>query len=744
VSKSDPRKVVGRLVGLVRISDIKGSEVESQKGVVEGFARSISNSIGKWYADLDRKRWQYAQSEVIKRLLADAEAGLFEWVIVDKAQRIGTFNERELFHFLHELERRRVGCWSVAEGDLMDPHVMRSLEMVLGSQSEMKDQRNKAQNVARGMRLNALEFRYNGGVLPYSYDRVCVTPEGVERFRVVEDRRDANPSYVPGSKDPVERRWINRYVIVYPGGHEEHRVGHPGKAKHERYDFALSIRTERRRWAAEIFRMYVDGLTRNAIAMHLNQAGADPGHRACWSARHITDILAHPIYAGRHEWRRKSYAIYSSIRPDGTYEDVEERRLEPKQPRRVEAQGVIRSNKVREDLRLIDDETLARVAKRLAEEGAGEPSGRRGRSDSYWLRPFLRCGHCGGTMRGKSGGMVDGHARTLCFSCSNYEKVVGEARRCVHNRIRLDEIERLMQEFLDAFGRRVDVDVENQAMPRVDRLELARADRGLLIDSLYDEMLAYVDERIPARDRHRLGQPGGIDVVEAYRHYFDQAQGAIVAEIAALEDRIGDLGFKAIAYPEGSVVRRKFDEQIAAWEAEVRDKQAKLVPLDERLDAAARQMQEIQATMAAIAGHVAAKRTRQAAERLREVLREIVVYSTDNPIKGGTRPNRVTDRVVFVPTIGEPIAFQAAGSKGSVLAASLERARSLWREGFNLNRIAETLTQEGMPTARGSSVWCRSTLVRLLADEIAASGSRRDGRSRSRPPRDPGSSGARR
>src|SRR5262249_59961809 len=123
-------------------------------------------------------------SDRIRRLLTDADAGLFDWVIIDKAQRIGTYNERECFHFLHELERRRVRIWSVAEGDLLDPNVMRSLEIVLGSQSELKDQRNKAQNVARGMRLNALEFRFNGAALPYGYDRICRGTDGAGKFRV--------------------------------------------------------------------------------------------------------------------------------------------------------------------------------------------------------------------------------------------------------------------------------------------------------------------------------------------------------------------------------------------------------------------------------------------------------------------------------------------------------------------------------------------------------------------------------
>jgi DNA invertase Pin-like site-specific DNA recombinase len=737
-------KVVGRLVGLVRISDAKGSEIESQKGVVEGFARTAGNSIGKWYSDLDRKRWEYGRSEAIRRLLADADAGLFDWVIVDKAQRIGTYNERELFHFLHELERRRVRIWSVAEGDLMDPNVLKSLEMVLGSQSELKDQRNKAQNVSRGMRLNALEFRFNGAVLPYGYDRICRTPDGVERFRLIEDRREENPDHVPGSKEPGRQRWINWYTVIYSGGHQEHRIGPPGKGKHERYEFALSLRTERRKWAADIFRLYAEGFTRSEIATHLNQAGADLALKTYWHIEHITHILTNPIYGGRHEWRRQTWAVYSSILPDGTYEDVEERRLGPKRARPVEADGVIRSSKVREDLRLIDDATLAKVSKRLAEEGAGKPDGRRGRSDSFWLQPFLRCGHCGGTMRGQTGEAFKGRWRNPCFRCSNYSRGYVGARRCVHNRIRLDEVERLAGEFLETFGRQVDLDIGERIAPNFDRLKLARADRRLVMHTLRAEMYEFVMDRLPKVEQDKLGEEGGIDLLEAYRHYFDLEEGERAKEIAKLEDQIGDLTFKAIAYTEGSVARRKLDERIAELENEVRTLRAQQVPLDQRIDAAERQLDEIQATIKAVTGHAAARRTRQAAELLRGLLREIVVYSIENPVRGGTRPDRVTDRVVFVPVIGEPMEFKAAPPKGSVPPSSVERARELWHQGMNLNQIARSLSEEGHPTARGSQTWHRGTLLRLLAVEIAASEVRRDGRSQPRRPKRPAARDAKR
>jgi hypothetical protein len=190
------------------------------------------------------------------------------------------------------------------------------------------------------------------------------------------------------------------------------------------------------------------------------------------------------------------------------------------------------------------------------------------------------------------------------------------------------------------------------------------------------------------------------------------------------------------------VARRKLDERINGLEEEVRTLRAQQVPLDKRIDAAERQLHEIKATIQAVTSHAAAKRTRQAAELLRGLLKEIVVYSIENPVRGGTRPDRVTDRIRFVPVIGEPIEFEASPPKGSVPPSSVERARELWHEGLNLNQIARSLTEEGLPTANGSPTWHRGTLLRLLAPEIAASEVRRDGRSQPHRPRRPAATDA--
>jgi hypothetical protein len=298
---------------------------------------------------------------------------------------------------------------------------------------------------------------------------------------------------------------------------------------------------------------------------------------------------------------------------------------------------------------------------------------------------------------------------------------------CVNNRIRLDDVERLVARFLEAFDRRLDLDVEDRAAPHLERLRLARAERGLLLDALEAEMEAYVLERIPQAELEAL-RAGDLRVIEAYRHYHDREEGDRAAEIERLEDEIGDLAFKAADHAKVSVARRKFDERIASLEARVARLREQQVPLDRRLDAAHRELEEIRGMIRAAAAHASERRTRRAAEVLRGLLREIRVYSVENPLKGGTRPDRVTERVVFVPVLGTAMEFAAAPPPYASPPRTIERARELWREGKYLSQIGRQLTAEGLAPPRGK-IWHHATLTRLLADEIAAGPARRDGRS---------------
>jgi hypothetical protein len=220
--------VSGRLVACVRISSLH-SELDSQKEIIARFAGRVGNFIRRWYEDPDRPRWKAEHSDILRQILRDAEDRAFDWVILDKQSRLGTFNHFEFFTYLQRFISAGERVWSVADGELSSPDIVTSIRSVTSSQSEVEDQKNKAGNVFRGMFMNAKRFRYNDAILPYGYDRVCRSADGAERFRLVEESRVENSGYVRKSKKADESRYRFTYVVIYTNGHTERLSGAPAR-----------------------------------------------------------------------------------------------------------------------------------------------------------------------------------------------------------------------------------------------------------------------------------------------------------------------------------------------------------------------------------------------------------------------------------------------------------------------------------------------------------------------------------
>jgi len=713
----DASQVSGRLVGFVRVS-LLSSEMESQKETIGGFAASIGNSIRRYYEDMDRKRSQYHESQVLKDLLSHAEGGAFDWVVIDKAQRVGTDEFNELAHFITECDKRGVQVWSVSEGPLSRPDILASINLLLGSASEQKDQRNKAENVSRGMFRNAKAWNYNGAILPYAYDRVCVAADGAERFRVVELDRELNPYHVAGSKLPEHRKFINCYEVIYATGHREIRTDPPGKAKHERYTYALSILKERIEVVRTIFRMYADGFNRHAIAKHLVATKADPSLRLYWRTTHVTLILRNPIYGGVLEWKKTTAAKYASIGPDGQYMDAAKKRRDRKgRAVEVEVGERIRAEGVREDLRLIDPETFTACAARLAGEAKAPGLSRKARSDSFWLQPYLRCGHCGASMQGSAKPDDPTIARRSSYRCAKTNSDYNGTGRadCAGNRVTVAELDAKVAMFLEQYSDMVAIDIAITP-PDLSRFDGPKASAGLLKRRLYREMLGYVLARIDADQAALLGVPGGLDLAEEYRRLSDAEAGVQAEAVESLKAELKDHMRVARKFGEGTPAHELAMEEIADVSRRIEEARAALVPLDAQFDAASRKAREIQETVQSIRKMIASQHGRRAGEAMRKLLSHVAIYSVPNP--NGVQPARLTDRIVFHPLVGEPVEYAANLLPGTTPPSSVARAREIYLGGANLAATARQLEAEGMPTATGRP-WGRPTLLKMLAREIA-------------------------
>ena len=718
----DESIVQGRLVAFVRISS-SNSEIDSQKEMVARLAGRVGGFIRHWYEDPDRPRWKAEHSTVLKRLMEDAAERRFDWVILDKQQRLGTIDHMELFSYLHGFRMAGVRVWSVQEGELTSNEIATSFRQVASAQSEIEDQKNKAGNVVRGMFLNARRFRFNGAILPYGYDRVCVSPEGTERFRLVEENRTENPGHVRGSKAPEHTRFICHYTVLYPNGHEEKLTQLPGKGKHDWYEYAVSVRRERVETVQLVYRMYVEGFNRTEIARHLNKLGVDRGFRQYWHTDHIDGILDHPIYGGVHEWKKLSQAAYKTISKDGSYVDAIWSKADPRSRRKViPAEDRVQAEAVREELRVVEQELIVRARARLKADRAA-PRLQRQRSDGYWLRPFLVCGHCGGPMRGQTvhvGKQSGKEYVNSYFRCSSYslKQEVGAPSSCVNNRVRRDVVEAKLAEFLTQFGRRLEFDLGGGAA-KVSHLLLPFREKESATAAIRREMVENVRERMTPDQFDMIGLDGGPTLVDAYRHYFDKEVASIQAEIAAIEDRIGEFALARVGLTRGGVADTKLVAKIHELEGEAERTRASIVPLDRRLDAIARELAEICASIEAVANHSRDRQTRQAADALKKVLMRAEVFSVESGHAKRPAYRWLADRLVFHPVIGDPMEFRLPWPDHLLRPEAVARARELLAEQVAAGRvslaaIATRLQAEGYPTVSGKP-WTRSALVKPLA-----------------------------
>jgi hypothetical protein len=715
--------VTGRLVAFVRISSLH-SELDSQKEVIARFAGRVGSFIRRWYEDPDRPRWKAEQSDTLRQILGDAEDRQFDWVILDKQSRLGTFNHFEFFAYLQQFISAGVRVWAVADGELTSPDIVTSIRSVTSSQSEVEDQKNKAGNVLRGMYLNAKRFRYNGAILPYGYDRICRSADGKERFRLVEESRNENPGYVPKSKRREESKYTFTYLAIYPNGHNERLGESPGKGRHEYYDFAVTILADRVEVVRLVYQLYVEGHSFNEIAVHLNGMGADRGWRRYWSPANVATIIDHPIYGGRYEWRKVTQAAYRTITQDGQYVDAQWSKSDPKSRRKAVPVGErIEADVVREDLRIVDEVLIAQARARRERERAewGEQRRKGDRSHSHWLRRFMVCGECGQPMQGQKTG-VTRNGRTYRFAyfrCGQHKRTrqLMPAATCMAVKVRQEVVEGKLAEFMDRYGQQIELDLD-QTKPHVASLVLTLGQKGSAIRALREEMTEYVMARLPDDQHELLDAEGGIPLVDAYRHFYDAEVAAKEREIERIEGRIADMAIARVGLPKGGVADRKLVESIHELESKAERLRDAIVPIDRRIDAIAREYEEIRETMRAVSEHSRARRLRQATEALRRLIARIEVHCIDAGYGKSASKRVIADRLVFVPIVGEPIEFKLewpsrfrpeTAARARELLAKQESAGQI-----DLRAIAETLQDEGHH-CYADRRWSVRDVIRLLA-----------------------------
>jgi hypothetical protein len=310
------------------------------------------------------------------------------------------------------------------------------------------------------------------------------------------------------------------------------------------------------------------------------------------------------------------------------------------------------------------------------------------------------------------------------FRCSSYtlNLEVKAPTNCVNNRVRADQVESRLLEFLEQFGQQVHLDLQ-QAGAKLGHLLLPHGEKASLLRSMREEMLRYVMEHMPEEQHYLVGTEGGVSLLEAYQYYNGKELEARELEISKIEKKILSVLRDRRDVPLDGVAYRALTAEMNELEAEVVRRRAALIPLDKRIETISKQLQEIEDSIGAVLTCTKAKQTRQAAEALRRVVAKVEVFSVECGHAKRPAYSWIPERLVFHPVAGEPLTYKLDWPKHLIRPEAIARAKAIVKEQVksgkvNLTSVAVTLQEEGYETPNGKP-WGRSSLVKPLADFLA-------------------------
>lgn len=337
-----------RVAEYVRMSSEKqeDSPERQRAAIVPYIERQGWNRVAS-YEDLGERGWD-TQRSGFRRMLADAERGLFDVIVIDEVSRLSRSDQTEFDATVaYPLRRAGVKVAVVADNevvDFADDDLGRSLTRFIKQYKASQESKDTARRVANDTHAKAGRAAIQVGKPPYGYRRV---------------KDDSGARLVLGPENEVS-----------------------------------TVRF--------IFKSYVErDMSLCDIARKLEERGTlTPSGKTVWKPNQILKMLRDETYIGSYVFGRRTSARYKSVRKSAVVESPNVRGQNPRQhhnnPRE---EWFIQPN---HHEAIIDTETF-----RAAQE-ARQQKRRRTKPiqtrEGFLLAGLLRCGDCGGSMCGLRGG----------------------------------------------------------------------------------------------------------------------------------------------------------------------------------------------------------------------------------------------------------------------------------------------------------------------------------------------------
>ncbi len=624
-----------RGVAYLRVSSDQ-QDMRSQRESVERWLAARNLTVIEWYEDVGPRDLADQRPE-FQRLLKGAQAGLFDWAVVDAKDRFGTRDNYEFGKFVSLLRKHDVQLWSVTQGCLTADDPMTEMLVVVDGLRSRDEQVARSQRSIRA-KISAVERgEWPGGYPPFGYDVVCLGTDRKEKWRV----------FYEGA---------HRRLKIYADGRPPERFDgkgvFPARDKGDVLHLVPSLDRERVETVRRIFGWVVsESISLRAICTRLNDLGISPVIGPGWYASRLKPMLLNPVYVtGRPTWNKKGHGRFTEF-VNGEYRAVPRTRDKVLTGRTRSEGDFVQA--AEEDRGIIDRATWEAVQAKLR---TNKRSARAPKNSDLWLAGLLFCGHCGKRM-------AAWHQRSdpTCpnsYTCASY-RMLGRNNPtgCRLHRVKQEVIEAVMDRYLEETGRRLEsllnAEEESRFIEELERqAERARLECTKAVCSLWHEVRSAPNGPDGSPPSPPPGQPWtGSNLCDAYR--------ATNEKVSALTEKEAEMGRLVARFAKltSQVATEAANKHMEALEREIVGLREEL--RGRRLD---ENLQELRACLRRLEHRLAeARRTlpgddnRRKAAAVGRVINRIVCRFRHE--QAGSQARSILVQVVVEPLVGEERTF---------------------------------------------------------------------------------------
>jgi DNA invertase Pin-like site-specific DNA recombinase len=483
-----------RAVAYYRMStDQQEASIPRQRESVQSYAKVNGFEIIREYQDVGISGDATEQRAGFLQMREDGSRSDFEAILCWDKDRFGRFDSIDQGYWVKPLRDAGVRLVTVAQGPIdWNSFAGRIVDTAL-AESKHEFLRSLSRNTTAGKIRVAKGAYFNGGTVPYGFDRLLLNEHDEPQRRVPRGERIARP-----------HGW---HCILVP-----------------------SERTEEIETVRWLFRSFAErDVSCRMLADELNARAIPSLYGGKWQRQVVISVLSNPHYVGDSQWGREGQGKYCRA-IDGEAKPVagipKSKRGRAKKQRNVV--GLITTRDAHEGIidRAMWDQVQAKLAARRREQ-------RFPRGTGYVLSGLVVCGHCGKRMHGATGRFKKrtGRKEYRRYVCATYN--LSGRSACGYHQVREDKllpflIRKLQRDYLAP-----------------DKLEELRAElrRQILAKQAADPAkverlrarLSRMDAEIKEGARNLLRAGPNIDVVNQALTELREQRDRLARELAGLE-----------------------------------------------------------------------------------------------------------------------------------------------------------------------------------------------------------------